>query len=619
MGSAPVKRLSRRPKGPNGGTRQSVPLRLCVAGGALGIESYEPLPLEPLVVEDLAWTLPSLRFPIDLSGGVDAFRHHRGELTRLTLRASFEQLEAYARPRLREALGRARQPPQIWPLDTGVGVGVVGELGALAFDLIWAPSSRDARWIVANARGTGSVRIPMAHALRVAETLFAGVAERQGRVLVATELGRRLCRQLAPALGARAPDAAAAGIDRLELGREELTLSLRGGAAHPALAVDAVRALELARLTLGADDALARGEAEEARKEYMIALARAPRHPELVALIAGIDAGHADRAEAALGLLVDCMPATRFGLTSALLLARVGDASGAKLAIEEAAATELFSPIAAGLWLELAALGLPPAEQQNALDRAIACAPGLDSARWARFDARVSRGDERGALADAESLEAGAGNARERHEVLTRAAGALVGRGLSRAAGQLFERALRYVPDDPIATAGLGRALLHAGKPERAMALFERAIELGEAGGEVAADALIDLARLLAEAGDQPQAIARVSQVPASSSRGLEALALEGRYRAAVGDLRGASLTYARLRDACELSPSGSRLPQAAAWLTEAAQFENRSLGDLAAAERHLASALRLAPRDTKVRRLYREAAAALAKRARRD
>jgi cellulose synthase operon protein C len=313
------------------------------------------------------------------------------------------------------------------------------------------------------------------------------------------------------------------------------------------------------------------------------------------------------------------MAATRFGLTGALLLARVGDAAGAKLAIEEAAAAEVFSPIAAGFWLELSTLGLAPTERLGALDRAIACAPGLESARWARFESRVERGDERGALADAESLEAGSGSARQRHGVLTRAAAALVARGLSRPAGQLFERALRYVPDDPVATAGLGRALLHTGKPERAMALFERAIELAEAGGEVAADALIDLAQLLAESGDQPQAIARVSQVPVSSPRGLEALALDGRYRAAIGDLRGASLAFARLRDACELSPDGSRLPQAASWLTEAAQFENRSIGDLAAAERHLASALRLAPRDAKVRRLYREAAAALAKRTRRE
>ena len=132
----------------------------------------------------------------------------------------------------------------------------------------------------------------------------------------------------------------------------------------------------------------------------------------------------------------------------------------------------------------------------------------------------------------------------------------------------------------------------------------------------MSADALIELARLLAEhCGDHPQAIARVSQVPATSERRYEALALEGRWRAALGDLRGASLAYARLRDACELSGRKLALPEAASWLTEAAQFEDKSLGDLAAAERHLASALRLSPRNPHVRRLYRRAAAALAKR----
>jgi hypothetical protein len=148
------------------------------------------------------------------------------------------------------------------------------------------------------------------------------------------------------------------------------------------------------------------------------------------------------------------------------------------------------------------------------------------------------------------------------------------------------------------------------------MALLARAIELGEAKDEVAADALIELARLLAEhCGDHPQAIARVTQVPATSERRYEALALEGRWRAAVGDLRGASLAFARLRDACELSGRGAVLPDAASWLTEAAEFEDKSLGDLAAAERHLATALRLSPRNPGVRRLYRRTAAALAKR----
>ena len=143
----------------------------------------------------------------------------------------------------------------------------------------------------------------------------------------------------------------------------------------------------------------------------------APRDtPSSRLLIAEIDAGHSDRAEAALGMLVDCMPATHFGLTGALLLARVGDLSGARQAIAQATAAEVFGPVAAGYWLELAEIGIGPSERRDALDRAVACAPGLSAARWARFEARVEWGDEQGALGDAESLEAAAAGANERHD-----------------------------------------------------------------------------------------------------------------------------------------------------------------------------------------------------------
>jgi hypothetical protein len=116
------------------------------------------------------------------------------------------------------------------------------------------------------------------------------------------------------------------------------------------------------------------------------------------------------------------------------------------------------------------------------------------------------------------------------------------------------------------------------------------------------------------ELDDLPQAIARVAQVPASSELSIEALAWQGRWRARLGDLRGASLAYARLRDACDLFGRSQTMPEAVTWLTEAAELERRSLGDLAAAERHLASALRLSPRSEKVRRLYRSTAGALAR-----
>jgi tetratricopeptide (TPR) repeat protein len=612
---APPKRASRRPKTERGdGGRPSVPLRLTVAGGALGLEAYEDLPLEPFIVDDLAWTLPNLRFPIDLSGGVDMF-HRRGELSRLGLRASFARLAAHARSRLRDAVGRVNAAPQLWPVEGGVGVGVVGELGALAFDLRWAPSSEDARWVVGNARGVGQIHVPLAQALRVAETLFAGTAERQGRLLTIPNLGQRVCRQLAPNLGARTPDASLARIDSLDIDGEGLALRLRVTTTPPVLSNLGIRSLELGRLCVEADDSLARGDLEAARARYMTALEQAPRHPDLVALVAQIDVTSGDRAEAALGMLTDCMPATHFGLTGAALLARIGDMSGARQAVLVAASSEPYAPLAAGLWQRLAELSSAPEERRDALDRAVASAPGLASVRRARLEARVEWGDERGALGDAESLEAGSAGASQKHEVLTSAANLLVARGFVKSAGQLFERALRYVPGDPAATYGLGRALLGSGKIERAMALFRRAIDLAEGAEGVCADALLELGRLLAEhLGDHPQAIARVAQVPASSGRHIEALALEGRWRAALGDLRGASLAFARLREACDLGQQRV-LPEAVAWLTEAALFEERSLDDLAAAERHLATALRLAPRSNRVRRLYREAAGALAKR----
>ena len=591
-----------------------MPLRLSVSGGALGLEIYEELPVEPFVVEDLAWTLPDLRFPVDLSGGVDVFRHRRGKLSRLLLRASFASLAAHVRPRLREALGRVSSPPQLWPLDDGVGVGVSGELGSLAFDLVWAPNASMARWIVSNVRGAGGVGVPLAQALRVAETMFGGHAERRGRALVSADLGRRFARLLAPTLGARAPGSGTVGIERLDIDADGLRLRLSGDSTLPALGPAQVRALELSQLCTEADDALVRGDVERARELYLQALERAPRHPELAGLIAHIDLAHADRAEAALGMLVDCMPAAEFGWLGAELLARVGDEKGARHAVLLGATREPDPPVAAGLWQRPAELVSTPRERLEALDRAVASAPTHAPVRWARFEARVELGDERGALADAESLEAAASGTRARHEVLRRAAERLVDRGFVRSSGQLYERALRYLPDDPAATFGLARALLGAGRGDRAMALLERSLELSEAAGSPSPDALVELARLLVDrCGDHPQAIARVSQVPASSERQLEALALEGRWRAAIGDLRGASLAFARLREACELS-GRARGQDVAAWLTEAAEFESHSLGDVVAAERHLASALRLAPRNARVRKLYRQTAAVLAK-----
>jgi hypothetical protein len=155
------------------------------------------------------------------------------------------------------------------------------------------------------------------------------------------------------------------------------------------------------------------------------------------------------------------------------------------------------------------------------------------------------------------------------------------------------------------------------GERGRAAVLLGRAIQLGEQQGAPCFGACLELGRLLADHfHDHPEAVARVASIPAASEHQLEARALEGRWRAELGDLIGASLAYARLREACELAQASAVDPRAAAWLVEAALFETGSDGT-EAAERHLASALRLAPQDRRVRKLYREAAAALARKRR--
>jgi hypothetical protein len=99
---------------------------------------------------------------------------------------------------------------------------------------------------------------------------------------------------------------------------------------------------------------------------------------------------------------------------------------------------------------------------------------------------------------------------------------------------------------------------------------------------------------------------------------------LEGRWRARLGDLAGAALSFARLRElASSLAPGDGRSaasPQpgqrlgddprtqaVAGFLREAADVERTRLHDPLAAQRHVAAALRLRPRDAELLRAYRD------------
>jgi len=588
---------------------QRVPLRLTVTRGVLGMELYEPIELGPIDVTRLSVTLPNLKFPLDLSGGVPHFRNRRGELEQAVLKSSFTRIARHVQSRLGDVLGDLVRPVAVFARPQGIGVGLVAQGRALAFDLLWVPEERHARFVVSDARGVGLPGAALGFALRALDGVFAGLGERRGRVISIPDAGALLARVLLPAVGARAPSARRVRFGALIIDGDEVKVELDATFAPAELTSLGTRALELARLVSSADDALSRGATDEARSGYLLALEQAPRHPELVRLIADIDLQVPERAEAALGMVVESLPATRAGITGAELLWRVGDFDAARQALSEAAGLEQYAPLAALLWCRCAERDPSALERRNALDRAVALSPSLELPRTRRFAVRLSHGDSSGALADAEHLEAMTAGARGKHDGNLQAARAFFAAGFVREARRCFERALRYAPDDARATAGLARALLESGQRTRASALLARAVTLSERNGQPDADALIDLAMVLAsDLKDLPQAIARARQVSASSPRYVEARRLEARWRADLGDVAGASLCFGRMREAIELSCVPP--PNAAQFLVEASVFEHVVERDVLAAERHLAVALRVAPHDARIAERYRALAA---------
>ncbi|MBX3220077.1 MAG: hypothetical protein KF795_06120, partial [Labilithrix sp.] len=229
-------------------------------------------------------------------------------------------------------------------------------------------------------------------------------------------------------------------------------------------------------------------------------------------------------------------------------------------------------------------------------------APSLEELRWERAARRLAQGRLADARADFQELEAIASGARERYEVLRRAADVHRALGLGADAALLYERALLYRPDDPDAVAGLGAAIAAEGRGARGATLLGRAIELAEARVPPLPTAWmeLELARVLGDRlGDRPSAVARLRAVRDDAPEAIDARGLEGRYRAALGDVSGASLAFARLRE--RAGHEARALP----WLDEAARFEE-ARGELLVAQSHLATAIAIAPANAEVEAHYR-------------
>ncbi len=615
-----------------------VSLRLAIGREGIGLELAEPVDLACLRVVELSTTLAGMRFPVDVSGGVTRFRHRRGELQILRVEVAARDVERWMAPKVRGLVGT--RMPDVWIevgrarstvcvaalLDAdergGQASGLAGPVArrdapVIAFDVHALAEGEDIVLVVAKARGAGLPAPATAMALACVDAVLGPFAQRAGAVFTLKQPAATLARALLPAAGARVPSTEA--VRWSSLGADGGTWVLHASrAADPAVPSEsALRAREIATMLAPGDDALLRDDLVGARAHYLEVMERAPRHAEVAARLVDIDARMPARAEAALATLVESNTSGEGGgIVAGELLAQVGDTDAALASFERAGEAERAPALAARAF-ELAARGSRDAEAAARwLDRALARSPRSIQARWARVEARLALGRLEDALADVEHLEALAAGPRAKYVVWLRAGTVWQAAGLGVHTGAIFERALRYAPDEPGALVGLGGALVSEGREARGVAILDRALEIARTRGQPDAPILLALAEALADRlDDLPTAIAHVSAIPASAPESLIARGLEGRWRGRLGDLAGAALAFARLRDfASSLAPTGdeAHARRVVALLLEAAAMERERRADPLAAQRHLAVALRLLPHHAEARRAYRDVGALL-------
>ena len=588
-----------------------VELRLAIGKDGLGIELAEPALLACLRIVEVVVRLPHVKFPFDVSGGVAKFRHKRGELERLSVELDARRVARWAEPRLRGLLSPGPCTVSVEPRAFGATLTIHARtnvsaaapptrLAALAFEVALVPSHGDLSLAIHEARGAHLLEPATTLAIRAVDALLGDVARREGARFVVPDAAGRLARGLLPEAGVRAPGADEVRLSGSGASDGVLFIAFVRGGSPAKVPDEAALAAEGTLLAREGDDARMTRDLDRARQLDLVALERAPRHPEIARRIAEVDHAVGGRADAATATLRDIATPIHLGLLGGELLADAGDLPGAIAALLRAGERDPSNVVAALAYGRAAELAGDPHDALGWLDSGIARAPRLAELRWERARRRLEAGRLAEARADFQELEALARGARDRHDVLRRAGDVYRAVGLGADAALLYERALLYRPDDPEALAGLGASLASEGRAARGAAIIAHAIELAQSRALPTAWMLLELGRVLGERlGDRPAAVARLRDVPDDVPEAIAARGLEGRLRAQLGDPSGASLAFARMRE------RAGRERSALAWLEEAARFEQER-GDLPAAQRHLASAIGIAPGDPVLENRYR-------------
>jgi len=608
-----------------------ISLRLAIGREGVGLELDGPVRLACLQITELYTTFHAIRFPIDVSGGVARFRHRRGRLQRLGIELRARDLERWAAPLLRGLVSAGT--PELWTLiePSKVTVCICAEsdadgerpfpVPAVAFD-VHALMDEDVVLVVSNARGVNLAAPATAIAIACVGAALGKAADRIGTTFILRRPAGHLARAIFPEGGARAPSVDEIRWAPVTVQDQTWILHATRDMTTSAPSDHAVRAQIIAAMLVEGDDALVEGNLDGARRSYLELLERAPRHGEIVRRIVEIDARVPGREEAALATLAEAAEpgisgadeGVQVDLLRGQLLIRTGALEDAGASFGHAADVEV-APALASRACELAAeAARDPREAIRRLDRAVALAPLATSARWTRMNAQLALGNPQAAIVDVQQLEALARGSRAKHDVALRAGRAWQTAGLHSSARVFFERALRHAPDDPQALAGLGTALAQSGAAARGATLLARALDIAHERGETSASTALELARTLADGlGDLPTAIAHAAAISLDAAEAPIARGLEGRWRAKLGDLQGASLAYSRLCDAAASlsasSGSAIALPHAeeqarsiTELLREAATLEREQRGDVRAAQRHLVVALQLRPQDSELR-----------------
>ncbi|MDX2051103.1 MAG: tetratricopeptide repeat protein [Polyangiaceae bacterium] len=579
--------------------------RLAVSRGALGLELAEAVVLGPLRILEFSLTFPGLRYPLDLSGGVQQFRHRRGVVERLVVELDPALVGPWVGRWVGDLLGPLERPPRVSITADALEFGFNGEACALAFDLVWVPEEAEPRFIVDHVRGIGLSGPALGYVERALAAALGELSERRGRGVEFKDGLKQLLRAWLPPNGVRVPAIVGGGFGPAAVTKHHsLVITYEASFISSELSKRALLASEWASFLRAGDDWLRAAELGRARNAYASLLGEAPRHPELVHLIAEIDAFSTASPEVLLGMLQELGSLLPSSPVAARLLELAGEREQAVQSYTAFARIEAFAPLGALALLEAAKISENTGIRHSLLDEAVARCPTFLRLRWVRLEARIRAGMLTAALLDAEQIDALTVGAPARAAVCLRVARLFRHEGFLQEAAVFFERSLRYVPDSVHATAGLARTLGSLGRAGRAIKLLMRAVSLAEQRGQPDSEACLDLAVLLAtELKDLPQAIARVRQVTHESGLVPRARFLEGSWRAQLGDRVGASAAFARLTEALELAHEHG--PEVVGWLLYAAEFASEQLGEPETAERRLALALRLFPEDTTARQAY--------------